>query len=143
MTSIEHTVEQGETLFQIGKQHGINWRIIGHYNNLENLNTIHAGQKILIPTSTKGLSSLVDNLHTWFSTKDPTDVTAIGVELEHFARDPQFSQEELHKWATENRLPDAEEVAWEFYAAGKLTTLSWFIGEYVGEWRKYVTADTK
>lgn len=90
MSSIEYTVEKGDDLFHIGKTHHINWRFIGHFNNLENLSVVHSGQKILIPTSTQALSELVDSLNTWLESRDKSDVTAISVQLETYARDSFF-----------------------------------------------------
>lgn len=143
MSSIEYTVAAGDTLFHIGKHHGINWRFIGHFNNLEELHIVHPGQKINIPSSTTALSELVDSLNTWYETRDKSDVAAVSVELESFARDSAVDQKRLHKWAADTHLPQAEQIVWEYYSAGKLTTLSWFVGEFAGEWRKYLSPDTK
>lgn len=143
MTSVEHTVAKDETLFHIGKQYGLNWRLIGHYNNLENLNTIQQGQTLQIPTKTALLSHLVDGLNKWFETKDKTDVMALAVELEGFSRNKMQSHVELQEWAVRNKLPGVDELLCDFETEGKLATLSWFIGEFPGEWRKYLNPETK
>jgi LysM repeat protein len=144
MATVEHTVEKGEDLYHIGVRYGLNWRFIGQFNNLENGNVVHEGQKIMIPHSTKGLSDLVDVLNTWLETRDRTvDVTPLAVQLETFSRKSNFTREELHSWLGTVQLLPAEDIIWEFHHAKKLATLSWFIGEFAGEWRKYLNADTK
>lgn len=143
MSSVEYTVAKDDTLFQIGKHHHINWRFIGHFNNLENLSVISPGQTIQIPASTQALSDFVDALNTWFESRDKSDVAEVCVQLETFARDPNVKAAEVKSWAESARLSSAADIVSEFHAAGKLNTLSWFVGEFAGEWRKYVSGDTK
>ncbi len=143
MSTVEHVVAKDEDLFHIGKQYGLNWRFIGHFNNLENLNVIQQGQTILIPTKTALLSKLVDSLNKWLETRSRTDVMALSVELETFARNKMQSHVELQEWANQNKLTGSDELLCEFESAGKLTTLSWFIGSFPGEWRKYLNPETK
>lgn len=143
MSSIEYTVAKDDTLFQIGKHHHINWRFIGHFNNLENLSAVSPGQTILIPSSTQLLSDFVDALNTWYESRDKSDVAEVSVQLETFARDPNVSSSDLKKWLESVHLSSAEGIVSEFYGAGKLTTLSWFVGEFAGEWRKHLAGETK
>lgn len=143
MSSIEYTVTKDDTLFQIGKHHNINWRFIGHFNNLENLNVITPGQTILIPTSTQSLIKFVDVLNIWYESRDKSDVTEVAVQLETFARTPNVPIADVFKWLDSVQLASVEGIVWEFYNAGKLTTLSWFVGEFCGEWRKHLSGDTK
>ncbi|MFT9487061.1 MAG: 5'-nucleotidase C-terminal domain-containing protein [Tepidibacillus sp.] len=44
-----YIVKKGDTLYHIGKKHGIDWKILAKYNHLTNPNLILIGQKILIP----------------------------------------------------------------------------------------------
>jgi len=49
-----HKVRYGETLFSIGRQHGVNPYRIARVNNLYNPNYIYAGQKLRIPSGGHG-----------------------------------------------------------------------------------------
>lgn len=142
MSFTEHTVNN-EDLYHIGKYYGVNWRFIGHLNNLENLNTVSNGQTILVPKAPGSLNALVDALNTWYESRDKSDVAALSVDLESFARNSDLTADQVKEWAETNKIPAAEGIVWEYYEAKKLTTLSWFVGSFPGEWKKHLNSDTK
>lgn len=47
--SIIYTVKLGDTLYSIGTKYNIDYREIGEINNIDNLNLIFVGQKLIIP----------------------------------------------------------------------------------------------
>ena len=49
MDSLSHTVVKGDTLWRIGRDHGINWRILAAWNKISDPNKIYIAQKIKIP----------------------------------------------------------------------------------------------
>lgn len=43
-----YTVKRGDTLYQIALDHGLDYRELAGWNNIENVNLIHAGQSLLL-----------------------------------------------------------------------------------------------
>lgn len=44
-----YVIQKGDTLYDIGKRFGVNWRIISFYNQLDNPHLIYENQIIYIP----------------------------------------------------------------------------------------------
>lgn len=143
MSIAKHTVAHGEDLYHIGKHYGINWRMIGHFNNLENLNVIHEGQEILIPPSAKELNDLVDVLNKWYESKDRSDVTEMAVQIESCSRHRDLTMSQLGDTLAKFHILSEIDLLWQYHLAGKLSTISWFIGDFPGEWRKHLNPETK
>jgi lipoprotein NlpD len=43
-----YTVKRGDTLYQIALDHGLDYRELAGWNNIENVNVIHVGQLLLL-----------------------------------------------------------------------------------------------
>lgn len=54
---ITHTVQRGETLYQIAQHYGISLEALAAANNLSDVNTIYIGQTLIIPTSSANSAS--------------------------------------------------------------------------------------
>ena len=73
-TSGGYTVKIGDTLSAIAKKHGVNTNDLARTNGLKLTDTIHAGQKLKIPTN--GANSLSTGSSSQFSRTDrPVNVT--------------------------------------------------------------------
>ena len=48
-SGLTYTVVKGDTLWKIGRDKGMNWRVLAAYNKLQDPNKIFVGQKIQIP----------------------------------------------------------------------------------------------
>ena len=46
-----HTVKRGETLYEIGLQYGVSWKVLAEINDLEDPGVIYTGQKLCVSTS--------------------------------------------------------------------------------------------
>lgn len=141
--SVAHIVAHGEDLYHIGKQYNMNWRLIGHFNHLENLNVVHEGQELRIPPSLKELNDMVDVLNKWYESKDKSDVAELSVAIESCARHPDLTMTQLGDVLAKFHILSELDLMWQYHLAGRLLTISWFIGDFPGEWRKYLNAETK
>jgi lipoprotein NlpD len=61
-----YTVKRGDTLYQIALDHGLDYRELAAWNNIDNVNVIRVGQVLVLasPTATPGVASAEANVST-------------------------------------------------------------------------------
>lgn len=88
-----HVVQYGETLYGIALRYGLSWTAVAQANNLANANTIYAGQRLCIPstsTTPPPPSGPVTNVQPTFSIVSVVANQSVTIQTHNFPANEQF-----------------------------------------------------
>ena len=143
---VEYTVKSGDTLWAIGRAHGINWRFVARYNKetVPNPHQLRIGQTIKIPGNISEIVRLIGELTAWVVKHSWGALLEVAEEIMAFAQDPELTLDKLSTWAKNIGLAGIDLLMWEMHpVAGLLFTLGWFVYEYHKDISTYILGGSK